>query len=86
MHFDIDWIDHRREPKEKPNPAFPEGIDIDLTHGAKTSCEVALPYPARRCGVYIIACKRCRLKVGITTAGRSDDPRSVKLACKEYKQ
>lgn len=76
----IEWIDRGREPQCAPDPAFPLGKDLDTTHGAP-SCFTELPYPAPRCGLYIVECETCGLRVGITTAGRFDDPRSVKLAC-----
>lgn len=78
----IEWTDGYREPKVAPNPAYPDGIDLDMTggQGGKT-CVTDLPYPARRCGHYTVECETCGLRVVITTAGRADDPRSVTLAC-----
>jgi hypothetical protein len=35
----------------------------------------------QRCGVWVVACHTCGLRVGITAAGRPDDPRTVRLAC-----
>ena len=75
-----------RKPKVAPNPAYPDGIDIDLSQGATKTCQVALPYPAKRIGYYVVVCEVCELRVGLTTAGRPDDPRSVRLACKEAVQ
>lgn len=80
--FDIHWLDGEREPQEAPNPLYPDGMDIDVSDGATVTCTTALPYPARRCGVYLVVCRSCGLRVGITTAGRPDDPRSLKLACR----
>lgn len=80
-HHTIRWLDGEREPQCKPNPAFPDGVDIDGARGAQPSCKVELPYPAKRCGTYIIECARCGLRVGCTTAGRPDDPRSITIAC-----
>jgi len=83
--FDIRWIDRGRPPKVAPNQAFPDGVDIDLTLGRDgPSCTVALPYPTGKTniGAWLIVCRMCRLRVGITAASRPDDPRSVKLACK----
>lgn len=77
----IKWIDSGREPKCAPNPAFPNGVEVDLSGGSANTCIAELPYPARRCGIYMIDCKTCGLHVGVTTAGRADDPRNVKLAC-----
>jgi len=78
----IEWRDSGREPRCKPDPAFPQGVDLDLSAGAEKTCFTELPYPARRCGLYIIECPTCELRTGVTTAGRPDDPRSVKMACK----
>lgn len=80
--FKIDWIDRHREPKCAPNPHFPDGIDADLSAGAEQTCTADLPYPAKRCGVYRVECLICGYAVGVTTAGRPDDPRSVKMACR----
>jgi hypothetical protein len=80
--FDIYWADAGREPKQAPDPASPNGIDLDLTNGRLKFCETTLAYPAPRCGAYLIKCRTCGLTATITTAGRADDPRSIKLACK----
>ncbi len=80
--FSIEWFDDEREPQEPANPAFPDGIDVDVTGGAK-GCKVELPYPAQRCGKYVVSCNTCGVRAVITTAGRDDDPRSLKLPCKE---
>lgn len=79
--LEVEWIDRGREPQCAPNPSFPSGRYIDMSEGALKTCWTELPYPAKRCGVFIVYCKKCGLRVGITTAGRTDDPRSVKLAC-----
>ncbi len=80
--FKVVWVDHGREPQCEPNPSFLEGRDIDVSKGAERACVLELPYPARRCGVYVVECRKCGLTVGFTTAGRPDDPRRVKFACK----
>lgn len=81
--FKVDWIDSGREPQRAPNPDYPDGIDLDTTLGLGPSCSVSLPYPARRCGHFYVECKRCKTNAVVTTAGRPDDPRSLKLLCKE---
>jgi hypothetical protein len=81
----VHWLDHKREPQCKPNPDYPEGVDVDISDGAARTCSTPLLYPAKRCGVYIVRCDLCGHTAGITTAGRPDDPRSVKLPCKETK-
>jgi hypothetical protein len=80
--FDIKWKDAGREPQSTPNPAYPNGIDLDASKGAAVTCVVALPYPAQRCGAYVVACLICGIKVACTTAGRVDDPRSIRVACR----
>lgn len=77
------WIDAGREPKSPPNPAYPDGIDLDVSNGAERSCGRLLPHPAKRCGTYLVWCGHCGAKVAVTTAGRPDDPRSIRIACKD---
>jgi len=77
----IEWIDHKRDPQCAPNPAYPEGIDLDCANGAP-SCKIDLPYPAKRCGLYLVECLICGYRVACTTAGRPDDPKSVNIPCK----
>lgn len=78
----VEWHDAGREPQCAPNPRFPKGIDADCSDGAEATCTEALPYPAKRCGHYLIECETCGQRVAVTTAGRPDDPRSVKIACR----
>ena len=86
MKFHVEWHDRHREPQSQPNPAFPKGTDVDLSGGRTPVCTVALPYPAKRCGHYIVLCDVCKLSALVTTAGRADDPRSVTVACKRSLQ
>ena len=79
----VTWIDSGREPKVKPNPKYPDGIDIDLSVGGQCACTAELPYPAKRVGYYALHCDKCGKTAMITTAGRPDDPRSVIMACKK---
>ena len=81
----VTWLDRGREPQCPPNPAFPEGVDCDISREASVTCKTALPYPARRCGYFLVKCDACGQTAMITTAGRPDDPRSVTLACKRSK-
>ena len=82
QQFDIHWEDRFAEPKVKPNPAYPDGIDVDGSKGAEIACRVPLPYPAKRIGIYHVRCKLCDFNLILTTAGRPDDPRSVAMPCK----
>ncbi len=80
--FKIEWVDGHREPVCVPDLRFPNGIDVDCSRGQE-SCLATLPYPARRCGHFYIECKNCGTNCLITTAGRMDDPRTVKLPCQK---
>lgn len=81
----VEWVDFEREPRCAPNPNFPDGVDADTSEGAMKTCIAQLPYPAKRCGMYTVECPKCGIKVGCTTAGRPDDPRSIKIACYSQK-
>lgn len=65
-----------------PDPLYPNGKDVDGSGGEK-HCLVELPYPAPECGVLVVRCKACGMSVGCTAAGRADDPRNLKMPCKE---
>lgn len=80
----VEWIDGGREAQNPPNPDYPAGLDLDLSKGAKAACFISLPYPAKRCGYYLVTCDLCGLKSIVSTAGRADDPRSVRVACKGH--
>lgn len=82
MGLSVEWVDHGREPQCPPNPQYPNGIDADVSKGAVKTCHTDLPYPAKRCGHYVVRCGACGMSVALTTAGRPDDPRSVTIACK----
>lgn len=80
--FRIEWVDAGLEPECEPDPRYPQGIDLDLVKDPQLpSCSTALPYPARRIGMFMIQCRFCQIAVGCTTAGRPDDPRSIKFNC-----
>ena len=78
----ITWTDFLDEPSCPPNPSYPMGIDLDISEGATKTCKASLPYPAKRCGFYSVECETCGQRIVATTAGRPDDPRSVKMACR----
>lgn len=80
----VEWKGSGRKAQSAPNPAYPNGIDIDVS-GGKKACYTTLPYPAKECGAWILTCENCGFSAAITAAGRPDDPRSVKLPCKEVR-
>jgi hypothetical protein len=98
MTLQVEWFDERREPQHPPDPRYPNGIDIDTTtftqidmksgavipHDAdrKTCFTFLRPYPAPRIGKFLVKCDVCGQLTMVTTAGRPDDPRSVRIPCK----
>ena len=81
--FDVNFLSHNRKAKVAPNPAYPNGIDVNMrTDKDDPFCIVELPYPAECCGVWLVKCKTCGIAVAITAAGRPDDPRSASVSCK----
>ena len=80
--FKVDWIDFHREPKCKPDPRYPNGKDVACGTNGRAACFCELPYPAPSCGLYVVRCDECGVSIGVTTAGRPDDPRSVRVPCK----
>jgi hypothetical protein len=80
--WDLRWLDHAQQPREPPDPKYPEGIEIDASMGKERFCTVHLEYPARGVGMYFVRCLWCGANAGLRTAGRPDDPKLVKIACK----
>lgn len=78
----ITWHDAGREPQEPPDPRYPAGVDLEPVEGEGPRCHTPLPYPARRCGFFLVRCLLCGLRVAVTTAGRPDDPRTLTVSCK----
>jgi C4-type Zn-finger protein len=84
--FEIKWIDRRREPQCAADPTYPDGRDVDCRVNDSPSCVIELPYPAERCGIYVAECRLCGYRIGVTTAGRADDPRKVTLTCRHMER
>lgn len=78
---EVRWVDSTIEPQEKPDPRYPDGVDIDVSQGKEPACTVELPYPFRRIGWVFVVCHTCGQRTILTTAGRPDDPKSVRTAC-----
>ena len=82
-HLRLTFVTDGRKPQCPTNPRYPYGKIADLrTHPLEPCCSTNLGYPAKACGTWVINCHRCGLTVGITAAGRPDDPWSAILACK----
>ena len=81
-NFDIAWIDGGRTAQNPPDPAYPNGIELDISRDAKVACLVELTYPAPRVGQYSIMCRDCGFHALVTAAGRADDPKSIKVPCR----
>lgn len=77
----VKFIDSGRYPKCEPDPDYPDGRDIDISKGGP-SCKVDLPYPAPRCGLMEVTCEECRSIFFFTVAGRPDDPKTVRVPCR----
>lgn len=82
IDHDVKWVDAGYFAQCKPDPEYPDGMDLDLSRGARKVCKVKLAYPARRCGHWSVNCKSCGVMVMVTASGRADDPRSVTIGCK----
>jgi hypothetical protein len=81
--FELRFIDGGQEARCKPDPKYPDGMDLDISGGAMISCIIPLPYPAPRCGMYDVECKVCGFTAMVSVAGRADDPRSLRIPCKK---
>lgn len=64
-----------------PDPAYPDGVIADASGGNPRTCTIDLPYPAPECGLWIVRCLECDFSLGITAAGRADDPKRVTVPC-----
>jgi len=78
----VEWLDRGVEANTPAHPDYPNGVDHDISNGADNTCKMPVPYPALRRGYYLITCRTCGNQAVVTTAGRRDDPRSLKMACK----
>jgi hypothetical protein len=83
MPIEVKFNDSGREPTQKPNPKYPDGMAVSCAKPGQKSCTNNLPYPAPRCGTYSVICMTCRFTCIITVAGRLDDPCTITLPCKQ---
>lgn len=80
--IDVVFIDSGRAPTERPDPKHPNGVRVNLATAIQKSCTRNVPYPAPRCGVYEVTCRKCGYRAAITVAGRADDPSMITMPCK----
>jgi hypothetical protein len=80
----VRWFGTGRKAQCQANPNYPNGIDLDMSSGRVVICATELPYPAPEVGQWRISCQRCGLSILVTAAGRTDDPRSVRVSCKGH--
>jgi hypothetical protein len=81
MTLHVEFEDSGKPPQCPPNPAYPDGIDVDSSGRRLPACRVKLPKVVTT-GLFIVRCDVCHKAVAITTAGRPDDPRSFTMDCK----
>jgi hypothetical protein len=80
--FDVNFIDSGRYATEPSDPKHPNGKRVNVALVIQKSCARNLPYPAPRCGVYEVTCRKCGFKALVTVAGRADDPCMITLPCR----
>lgn len=78
----VTWVSRGRKAENPPDPEYPNGRRLDVSKGQRPSCQAQLPYPAPECGQHVIKCDGCGNATVVTAAGRVDDPRSIRIACK----
>jgi len=71
----------RGKARCQPDPNYPHGMAIDASSPSAPTCFTMIPYPAPECGLWIIECDECPMRLAITAAGRPDDPISVRFPC-----
>jgi hypothetical protein len=80
--FAIDWVNALRDAHFPADPLYPNGHAMDVALDAPRACRAELPYPAARVGIYIVHCRVCDYRIALATAGRCDDPCSVRVPCR----
>ena len=79
----LQWLSKGKPPQCESSPGYPDGVELDGAAGLPgPACKWALPYPAPSIGVHVVGCVTCGKTVACTAAGRPDDPRTIRFACK----
>lgn len=75
------WFGTGKPPTHPPNPAYPDGKDVDGRREGEAGCGIKLQVPAPNVGHWLVQCGTCGIQVAVTAAGRPDDPRNVIIPC-----
>jgi hypothetical protein len=75
LRFKIDWVDKHREATYPADPSYPKGCAIDVALTKLNACRVELPWPAVRCGLFVVRCLACGFSIALEMAGRVDETR-----------
>jgi hypothetical protein len=71
----------RTGPAHPATPGFENGTDLDLARDAASWCTASCPPWPGKLGMLHLRCQHCDVTVDLTTAGRADDPKLVRLPC-----
>lgn len=71
----------RGKAKCKSDKNYPDGKIINISTEEDIH-RISIPYPAPECGVWILKCETCDFSVGVTAAGRPDDPKQINFKCR----
>lgn len=71
-----------RPPQCAPDPAYPDGMPVNMTRGGEKACSIDLVHPAPSTGYWLVTCDLCNLSILVTAAGRPDDPSVLTVPCK----
>jgi len=81
-NFTVQWKPSGRgQARCSPDPHFPSGKSVNLAGNKEPNCTIRLDYPAPECGIWYCRCDTCGITVGVTAAGRPDDPTTVRVPC-----
>jgi hypothetical protein len=86
LSHSIEWWDYDVDSVDPADSAHQLGRSLDYSNGQVPHCVFIVPWPAARCGHYVIKCYRCGGAYAVQTNGRLDDPVSVKVGCFRYDQ
>lgn len=71
-----------RRPRSPANPAYPNGLDLDMAYGATPACVVELPQYPGQLGHYELRCLTCGFATRVAGTGRPDGGKLMRVACR----